>query len=266
MTARANSGLGKRGPVLTAGTLDNPQEARLSVKERMALGKQLRATVPRRSHGEYAPPAPRDPMSILEEQAKSRLKQLVPIRYARMLESSFAFLRGSAAVMAGDLAATPTTGITVQACGDAHVANFGVFASAERNLIFGINDFDETLPAPWEWDLKRLAASAVVCARHLGGDAEDCEAAARAAVKAYRTRMREYAEMGHLQVFDRCGVCGWALALAHAKAGDPAMIAGYVGKGEALDEAIARFAVAYADQTERDHAALLKAAPKSAQA
>ena len=130
----------RTGPELTVGTLENPQELRLSVSERMKLGKQLRATVPRRSHGEYSPASGRrDPLAILEEQAKTRLKQLVPIRYARMLESPFAFLRGSAAVMAGQLAGTPTTGLTVQACGDAHVANFGVFASAERNLIFGIS-------------------------------------------------------------------------------------------------------------------------------
>src|SRR5262245_457280 len=200
MKARTNPE--KRGPEVSVGTLEHPQELRRSVSERMKLGKQLRATVPRKSHGEYSPPpGRRDPLAILEEQAKTRLKQLVPIRYARMLESPFAFLRGSAAVMAGDLAGTPTTGLIVQACGDAHVANFGVFASAERNLIFGINDFDETLPAPWEWDLKRLAASAVVCARYLGGDTEDGEVAARTAVKSYRTRMREYAEMGHLQVW-----------------------------------------------------------------
>src|SRR5499433_2246037 len=177
-------------------------DARLSVAERMAAGKRLRAKVPRRSHGEYTPaPGRHDPVSILEEQGKSRLPQLVPIRYTRMLTSPFAFLRGSAAVMAGDLATTPTTGLVVQACGDAHVANFGVFASAERNLIFGINDFDETLPGPWEWDLKRLAASAVVCARFLGGDAEEEERAARRAVASYRTRMREYAHMGHLEVW-----------------------------------------------------------------
>ena len=384
-----------------------------------------------------------------------------------MLASPFAFLRGSAAVMSADLAHTPTTGITVQACGDMHVANFGVFASAERTLVFGINDFDETLPGPWEWDLKRLAASAVVCGRFLGANRALCEESARAVVKSYRKRMREYAKMsyldvwyaridendvlnaqpspvfrkraqqnmdkakkrGHLQVLDkmaelvgnqqriievrpfivrethtesgrpieealgkfledyfqsladdrkvilaryrivdvarkvvgvgsvgtRCWVilmegnqsddplflqvkqaeasvlasyagapgsyqnngqrvvmgqrviqgapdiflgwgevnggqfyvrqlrdmkggadldnqanvealpdysalCGWALALAHAKSGDPAMLAGYLGKSDAMDEAISRFASAYADQTERDHAALAAAA------
>ncbi len=118
-----------------------------------------------------------------------------------MLASPFAFLRGSAAVMAADLADTPVTGLSVQACGDAHLANFGVFASAERNLVFAINDFDETLPGPWEWDLKRLAASIFVAGRFLGADASSCEDAVRAAVRSYRKHMREYARMSHLDVW-----------------------------------------------------------------
>jgi len=438
-----------------------------SVKERIAAGKALRGRVPHQLHGEYRPaPTREDPVGILERQAKTRVSHLVPIRYARMLVNPFAFLRGSAAVMAADLARTPVTGLRVQACGDMHVANFGVFASAERNLVFGINDFDETLPEGWEWDLKRLAASAVVAARFLGADKVLCEEAARAAVRSYRKRMREYAWMGHLDVWyaridendilsavspetrkiarrimgkarnrgrmqvlekmaklvddryqiveeppfivretrtsdgrpisegiaqslkhyfaslsdDRrsifsryrivdvarkivgvgsvgtrcwvllmagngsddplflqlkeaqpsvlapysksprwenegkrvvvgqrviqgapdillgwgetgqthfyirqlrdmkgsatfdptrtslkgfreyCKLCGWALALAHAKSGDPAAIAGYLGKNESMDEAIARFAAAYAKQTDRDHDALVKAA------
>jgi uncharacterized protein (DUF2252 family) len=173
-----------------------------SVEERMAAGKALRTTVPHAAHGEYRPaPNREDPVSILEEQAKTRLPFLVPIRYARMLTSPFAFLRGSAAVMAADLAQTPVTGLMVQACGDMHVANFGVFASAERNLVFGINDFDETLPGPWEWDLKRLAASATVAARFLGGDKVLSEEAARAAVRGYRKQIRKYAQMGLLAVW-----------------------------------------------------------------
>ena len=449
--------------------LDNFTVPRPSVGERMAAGKALRDKLPREKHAEFRlHPKRQDPVSIIEEQAKTRLSFLVPIRHSRMLASPFAFLRGSAAVMSADLAHTPTTGITVQACGDMHVANFGVFASAERTLVFGINDFDETLPAPWEWDLKRLAASAVVCGRFLGVNRALCEESARAVVKSYRRRMREYAEMsyldvwyarinendvlsaqpspmwrkrakqtmakakkrGHLQVLDkmaelvgnqqriieirpfivrethtesgrpieealgkflenyfqsladdrksilaryrivdvarkvvgvgsvgtRCWVilmqgngsddplflqvkqaeasvlapyasasgsfanngqrvvvgqriiqgapdiflgwaevdgrhfyvrqlrdmkggadldretanvkalpyysalCGWALALAHAKSGDPAMLAGYLGKSAAMDDAISRFASAYADQTERDHAALAAAA------
>lgn len=129
----------------------------------MAAGKALRAKVPRSSLAEYKPSSKRkDPVAILEAQAKTRLPDLVPVRYARMLASPFAFLRGCAAVMAQDLAPSPVTGIQVQVCGDMHVSNVGVFASAERNLVFGINDFDETLAGPWEWDLKRLTASAVV--------------------------------------------------------------------------------------------------------
>jgi uncharacterized protein (DUF2252 family) len=439
-----------------------------SVEARQALGKSLREKVPHVQHAEYRPAARRkDPVAILEEQAKTRLQNLVPIRYARMLASPFAFLRGAAAVMADDLAPTPVTGLTVQACGDMHVANFGFFASAERNLVFGINDFDETLPGAWEWDLKRLAASAVVAGRFLGADKVLCEDAARAAVRSYRKRMREYAGMrnldvwysrideagilaalspeaqqgarrimakarqrGHMQVLEKmaelvddrhrivedaplivrethtadgrpigealaitlglyvkslpddrkplfaryrvvdvarkvvgvgsvgtrcwvvlmsgnssedplfiqykeaqpsvlapysgasrwkcegqrvvvgqrliqgapdiflgwgsqsetdhfyirqlrdmkggaefdpatasvknlpeyCKLCGWALALAHAKSGDPAAIAGYLGKSEGMDEAVARFAAAYAGQTERDYDALAEAA------
>ena len=169
----------------------------------MAAGKALRAKVPHKRHGEYQPSGAReDPLAILEEQAKTRLPSLIPIRYARMLADPFAFLRGCAAVMAADLSRTPVTGLRVQACGDMHVANFGVFASAERNLVFGINDFDETLPGPWEWDLKRLATSAVAACRILGGDRALCEEAARAAVRSYRKRMREFAYMGHRDVWD----------------------------------------------------------------
>jgi len=455
---------GDHTPLLDKFTVPRP-----SVGERLAAGKALRDKLPREKHGEFRlHPKRQDPVSIIEEQAKTRLPVLVPIRHSRMLASPFAFLRGSAAVMSADLAHTTATGITVQACGDIHVANFGVFVAAERTLVFGINDFDETLPGPWEWDLKRLAASAVVCGRFLGANRALCEESARAVVKSYRKRMREYARMsyldvwyaridendvlsaqpsqawrkraqqaiakakkrGHLQVLDkmaelvgnqqriieirpfivrethnqlgrpieealgmflenyfrsladdrkvilaryrivdvarkvvgvgsvgtRCWVilmqgnqsddplflqvkqaeasvlasyagapgsyqnngqrvvvgqriiqgapdiflgwgevdggqfyvrqlrdmkggadldretayveglpsysalCGWALALAHAKSGDPAMLAGYLGKSEAMDEAIARFASAYADQTERDHAALAAAA------
>jgi uncharacterized protein (DUF2252 family) len=173
-----------------------------SVEERMAAGKALRAKYPHEAHAVYRPsPTRSDPVLILEQQAKTRIPALIPIRYARMLASPFAFLRGSAAVMAADLAPAPVTGLTVQACGDMHVANFGVFASAERNLVFGINDFDETLPGAWEWDLKRLAASAVVAVRFMGGDKALGAAAARTAVRSYRKRMREYARMPHLAVW-----------------------------------------------------------------
>jgi uncharacterized protein (DUF2252 family) len=447
--------------------LDRFLAERPTVGDRLAAGKALRQKVLRRDYACFQPPDNReDPIAILEAQAQTRLPQLVPVRYARMLTSPFAFLRGAAAIMIRDLAPMPTTGSQVQACGDMHLANFGVFASAERNLIFGINDFDETYPAPWEWDLQRLAASAVVAGRFLGGDRALCEAAARSAVRSYRQYLRQYAQMGylelwyariadtdllkvlpaewqkrakiildkarqrtHLQVLDKmtdliddrqlivedrplivreqmtstgrpiaealelflqdylpsmnaerrfllsryrildvarkvvgvgsvgtrcwviylqgrdvgdplflqvkeaqpsvlepyaaplaidnqgqrvvtgqrliqgapdiflgwgeqdgihyyvrqlrdmkggiefdptkfrlgglpeyCGLCGWALALAHAKSGDAAMLAGYVGKSEELDEALAKFARAYADRTERDYDLLVAAA------
>jgi uncharacterized protein (DUF2252 family) len=175
----------------------------ITIEERFQLGKELRKKFPRIAQGEYKPAPDRvDPVSILEEQAKTRLQDLVPIRYARMLTSPFAFLRGAAAIMAADLSANgETSGITVQACGDMHVANFGVFASAERNLIFGINDFDETLPGPWEWDLKRLVASIVASGRFLGADKDLCEESVMAAVSSYRKRMKEYAYKGNLELW-----------------------------------------------------------------
>ena len=174
-----------------------------SIEEKLKAGKILREKFPFDKLGIYEPSENRaDPVSILENQAKTRLQELIPIRYARMLTSPFAFLRGAAAIMAADLAASaPTSGITVQACGDMHVANFGVFASAERNLIFGINDFDETLPGPWEWDLKRLVASIVASGRFLGGDKKLCDDCVREAVSSYRIRMKQYAHMGNLELW-----------------------------------------------------------------
>ena len=174
-----------------------------SVEQRIAAGKALRNQFPRARQGDYKSAAHRaDPVSILEEQAKTKLPDLVPIRYARMLSSPFAFLRGAAAIMAADLAASaPTCGIPVQACGDMHIGNFGVFTSAERNLIFGINDFDETLPGPWEWDLKRLVASIVANGRFLEADTNLCEQSVRAAVSAYRNRMKEFAYLGNLELW-----------------------------------------------------------------
>jgi uncharacterized protein (DUF2252 family) len=165
----------------------------------MAAGKALRKKIPRSSLAEFKPSLKRkDPVTILEAQAKTRLPQLIPVRYARMLASPFAFLRGGAAIMAQDLSKSPITGLRVQVCGDMHVSNFGVFASAERNLVFGINDFDETIHGPWEWDLKRLAASAVVGGQFLGGDRENCESFSRAVCRSYRTHIREYANLGYL--------------------------------------------------------------------
>ncbi len=178
------------------------QKEQKSIEERMLAGKALREKFPRLDHAFYRPSAKRaDPVAILEAQGLTRLPQLVPIRYARMLTSPFAFLRGAAAVMAADLSQVKTTGIQVQACGDMHIANFGLFASAERNLVFGINDFDETLPGPWEWDLKRLVTSIVSAGRFLGADKELCKDSVRSAVSSYRKRMREYAEMGNMELW-----------------------------------------------------------------
>ncbi len=178
---------------------------RPTLEERMQAGKALRAQVPRASHARFEKASDRpDPVAILEAQNESRVQKLVPVRFARMLASPFAFLRGSAAVMAADLSTTPVTGMGVAACGDMHVSNFGVFASAERNLIFAINDFDEVHPGPWEWDLKRLAASAAVAVRFMGGDRVVAEEAAQAIVRSYRKRMRRYADMGYLDIwYDR---------------------------------------------------------------
>jgi uncharacterized protein (DUF2252 family) len=444
---------------------------RPSLAERLEAGRTLRKSVPRSAHSAYAPDPQRpDPVAVLIEQNKTRIQALVPIRNARMLVSPFSFLRGAAAIMARDLWHTPSTGLLVAACGDMHVSNFGLFGSAERNLVFAINDFDEVHPGPWEWDLKRLAASIALVATSLGGNRRDAETSVRRAVEIYRQRIARYAQMayletwydcidersvlavlppalrrgaeenmdkarakGRLQSLDRlteevggehriiediplivreehlesgvplkealevmlrtyvaslpedrrrlfsryrivdaarktvgvgsvgtgcwvillqgldsedplflqakqatqsvlapftptplhfknqgqrvvvgqrltqgspdiflgwgnvdgtdfyvrqladmkggvkftdgdrsalaglpeyCGLCGWALALAHAKSGDPAMIAGYCGKSSALDEAIAKFAMAYMEQTELDHAALVEAARK----
>ena len=136
---------------------------------RVALGRAARAAVPRAAHGDWIGPSDRaDPIAILEAQAVTRVPDLVPIRYGRMLSSPFAFYRGAAAVMAADLAGSPTSGLMVQACGDAHASNFGIYATPERGMVFDVNDFDETLPGPWEWDIKRLAASLAIAARHRG--------------------------------------------------------------------------------------------------
>lgn len=455
-------------PAAPGALLETFTRPRPPIAERMQIGKALRRKVSREAQGAYhKDPRRPDPIEILEAQNLTRAQKLVPVRFARMLASPFAFLRGSAAVMAGDLAPYPVSGIFANACGDMHVSNFGVFGSAERELIFAINDFDEVFPAPWEWDLKRLAASAAVAVKFMGGDKSEAADAAIACSRSYREHVARYATMGALEVwydriderailgaltpkarrgaeriidkarakghqraldkltekvegahriveelpliireshlesgmplidaldamlrsyiesltFDRrrllsryrivdvarkvvgvgsvgtgcwvillmgedaddplflqvkqaqasvleqhsgykmpfdnhgrrvvvgqrmiqgspdiflgwgevggnhfyvrqladmkggieftegnrkgiagfmeyCGLCGWALALAHAKSGDAAMIAGYCGKSDALDEALAKFSLAYAKQTERDHAALDKA-------
>lgn len=173
----------------------------LSVSERLARGKAARAEVPRSSQATFEPAPGRDPLALLQDQAKTRVEELVPIRYGRMLESPFSFYRGAALVMAGDLAATPRSGLLAQCCGDAHLSNFGVFASPERALVFDLNDFDETLRGPWEWDVKRLAASLVIAAQHNGLSAGKQERIVLDCVGEYRRAMREFAGMRNLDVW-----------------------------------------------------------------
>ena len=170
--------------------------------ERAARGRAARQTVPRSSHAAFDPAADRpDPVALLEEQGAERIADLLPIRYGRMLASPFAFLRGGALIMATDLGPTPATGITVQACGDAHLSNFGIYASPERRLVFDVNDFDETLPAPWEWDVKRLAASIEVAGRDNGASAAQRRRAVVAMVARYRGTMRTLAGQTELSVW-----------------------------------------------------------------
>jgi uncharacterized protein (DUF2252 family) len=187
--------------------LENPirspsQSQFRSREERLAQGKSLRDKLPRSMHANWQPSANgRDPIDILEESNHERLPELIPIRYGRMVRSPFTFLRGSAALMAYDLASLPNTKITVQACGDCHLLNFGLFATPERNLVFDINDFDETHPAPWEWDLKRLAVSFVIAGRDNDLSEEDCQAVAIDCVRSYREHLREYSRMSPLEVW-----------------------------------------------------------------
>jgi uncharacterized protein (DUF2252 family) len=170
-----------------------------TAEERRRVGKARRSECPRSSHARWAAPLERpDPIAILEEQGRSRIRELLPIRHGRMVESPFGFFRGAAAIMAHDLASAPSTGIAVQACGDAHLLNFGVWATPERHLVFEVNDFDETLPAPFEWDVKRLAASVFVAGRGNGFADGDCASAARASVATYREKMATLAEAHHL--------------------------------------------------------------------
>src|SRR5690349_16389898 len=174
----------------------------LTPAERAVRGKAARAEVPRDSHAVFDPPSDRaDPIALLEEQARSRVPELVPVRWGRMLVSPFTYYRGAALPMASDLATTPVSGIAVQACGDAHLSNFGLFGSAERRLMFDVNDFDETLPGPWEWDVKRLAASLEVAARDNGLTAKQRREVVVASAARYRQAMREFAAMTNLDVW-----------------------------------------------------------------
>ena len=176
--------------------------AHFTVAERAARGKAARAEVPRSAHAEWEPsPVRPDPVELLEQQAKTRVPELVPIRYGRMLVSPFTFFRGAAYLMAADLAGTPRTGLHVQLCGDAHLSNFGGYAAPDRRLVFDINDFDETLPGPFEWDLKRLVASFAVAGRDRGFDAEHAARINLAVTRAYREAMAAFAAMRTLDVW-----------------------------------------------------------------
>jgi uncharacterized protein (DUF2252 family) len=180
----------------------NDEPGRPTREQRVARGKAARSEVPRESHAEFAATAARpDPVALLESQGTARVPELLPIRYGRMAVSPFTFFRGAALPMASDLAATPRTGIVVQACGDAHLSNFGLFASPERKLVFDINDFDETTPGPWEWDVKRLATSLEIAARGNGFTGKESREIVLAAVAAYRKAMLAFAEQTALQVW-----------------------------------------------------------------
>ncbi len=174
----------------------------MSVAERVAIGKAARARTPRSSNALFEPaPGRPDPVALLEQQATTRVTDLLPIRYGRMLVSPFAFYRGAALIMASDLADTPRSEMSVQCCGDAHLSNFGVFASPERRLVFDVNDFDETLPGPWEWDVKRLAASMLIAARQNDFPAKHRQRVVGDTVREYRTAMRRFAGMSNLDVW-----------------------------------------------------------------
>jgi uncharacterized protein (DUF2252 family) len=170
--------------------------------ELRAFGKTLRETCPRQSHAVWkSPPNRPSPLQLIQQSNEGRLPQLIPIRHGRLLHSPFSFYRGTALNMAGDLAASPASGIRVQACGDCHLMNFGAFATPERRVIFDINDLDETLPAPWEWDVKRLAASIQLACRHNGIREDQARDAVLNCVRSYRERMEEYSEMCILDVW-----------------------------------------------------------------
>lgn len=181
---------------------DQHEQQFAAADERRAAGKALRENVPRDAQSHWrAPHHRRDVVEIIEGSNHGRMESLIPIRHGRMMESAFAFFRGTADVMAADLASTPVSGIRVQLCGDAHLCNFGGFATPERRVIFDINDFDETLPGPWEWDLKRLAASMVLAGRQIRLGETDAVRAARAAASSYRQHVADYAEMRSLEVW-----------------------------------------------------------------
>ena len=198
-----------------------PAAAELSRYAREQLGRSARKAAPRTSHAEWEPASGReDPVELLQAQALTRVPELVPIRYGRMLASPFAFFRGAALLMAADLASTPSSGLQVQACGDAHLSNFGGFASPERELVFDLNDFDETHPGPWEWDVKRLAASVEIAARARGAAQAERRRLVTGSVRRYREAMRTFATMGNLDVwYSTLGTRTLRTAMAGIKGG-----------------------------------------------
>jgi uncharacterized protein (DUF2252 family) len=195
--------------------------ADVTTAERADRGKGTRTEVPRSSHADWEPSGSRDPVGLLEEQAKTRVPELVPIRYGRMLVSPFTFFRGAAYLMAADLAGAPRTGLEVQLCGDAHLSNFGAFAAPDRRLVFSLNDFDETLPGPFEWDVKRLVASFAVAGRDRGFKAKQRQAINLTVVRAYREAMKSFAQMRTLDLWyarqDMEEIASQAAAQASAK-------------------------------------------------
>src|SRR5262249_26710162 len=206
---RATNGPGTKRGAMTTTTDETTQAAKsppkvehFTLAERVARGKAARAEVPRKAHAEWEPPHVRvDPVALLEEQSESRVEELVPIRYGRMLVSPFTFYRGAAYVMAADLAGMPRTGLHVQLCGDAHLSNFGGYAAPDRRLVFDTNDFDETLPGPFEWDLKRLVASFAVAGRSRGFDTKTRHGVNIEVSRAYRAATAEFAAMGTMEVW-----------------------------------------------------------------
>ncbi len=198
---KVSNGKGRNGKPSEA----REQHPHLSRTERQRAGRALRDRTPRQAHAKLELRSRRDPLALIDATNASRLQDLVPIRWGRMFDSPFPFYRGAPAVMAFDLSHTPASGLRVQACGDAHILNFGGFATPERNLIVDLNDFDETHPAPWEWDVKRLAASVVVAARDVGGISDrDARDAVEITVRAYREHMRELAQRDPLSVYYEC--------------------------------------------------------------
>ncbi|HVQ22458.1 MAG TPA: DUF2252 family protein, partial [Candidatus Saccharimonadia bacterium] len=210
---------------------------------RAEAGKAARKRVPRTSHATFEVPAERDPIAILAAQEGDRLPQLVPMRHERMAESPFAYYRGTPAVMAFDLAGTPRTDILVQASGDAHLSNFGLFASPERTLVFDANDFDETLPGPWEWDVKRLAASVIIAGRANGFTAAANRAATMAGVRSYRQWIARYASMRLLDV--------WYASITEADIREMAESSGLL-QGRVASERRARFEAVFSKARRRD--------------